>query len=93
MNLSIDFETLTMDEADLLEEATGVGLDAIGKKLQDPDAPKMGILKALAAIAYRRDNGGTAKAAMAAVGKLPITTLADGLEVTSEGNPPEGSGQ
>lgn len=89
MNLSIDFNTLTMDEAEAIEVFTGLGVDAVGQALQDPKAPKMTAMKAIAAIAYHRENGGTLKAAFAAVGKLPISTLVDGVEVTAEEHPTE----
>lgn len=88
MNLSIDFNTLTMDEAGHLEELAGMSLDALGKAFEDPAAPKMKVLKALATIAYLRDNGGTLKAAAKAVGEMPLTTLTESVEVTADDNPP-----
>ena len=93
MTLSIDFETLTLEEAELLEDTLGVGLDAIGSALTDPAAPKMKTMRALAAIAWKRENGGTFKKAMEAAGSIPLTDLTEGLEVSAEEHPTEESAQ
>jgi len=92
MDLSIDFNTLTMDEAETLETVAGMGLEALGKRFSDPDAPKMGAIKALAVIAYRREHGGTVKAAVKAVGESQLTDLTEGVEVTADEHPTLQSG-
>ena len=93
MNLTIDFNTLTMNEAEYIEAAVGLGLDAIAKRLQDENAPKMSVMKALATVAYARDNSVTLKKAAVTVGSLPISNLLEDLDVEQGDHPTPGSEQ
>jgi len=96
MDLKIDFNTLTMDEAETVETVSGMGLTALGAAFNDPEAPKMAAIKALAVVAYRRENGGTVKAAIKHVGEMPLTAVTGGedaaVEVTAGEHPTVESG-
>lgn len=87
MNLSIDFNSLTLDEADAIEEMIGIGIDAIGAAFSDPKAPKVKAMKALAMVAYARQHSVTFKKAAAEVGKIPLSEIADAVEVEAEEHP------
>ena len=84
MNLSIDFDSLTLDEIELLEEISGISIDAIGKRLTGEDAPKAKTMKALAFIAARRDDP---EITLEDIGKIKLTDLTNGLEVAERATP------
>lgn len=84
MNLSIDFDSLTLDEIEILEEMTGVSIDAIGKRLSGEDAPKAKTMKALAYVASRRENPDIT---VEEIGQIKLTDLVAGLEVTADSTP------
>lgn len=88
MNLSLDFDTLTMNEAEFIETATGLSLDRLAAKVADEAAPKVSIMKALAAVAHARDTGKNLRNALKEVGNMPLSALNE-VEVTAEGNPEE----
>ena len=88
MNLSIDFNTLTLDEADHIEHVLGVGIDSIGEAFQDPKAPKVKAMKALATVAYAREHEVSFKVAAAEVGKIPLADIGDAVEVEAADHPP-----
>ena len=88
MDLNIDFNTLTLDEAEAIEEMMGVGIDAIGTAFSDPKAPKVKAMKALATVAYARKENVSFKKAAAEVGKLELSALTEEVEVTAEEHPP-----
>lgn len=90
MNLSIDFDTLTLDEIELLEDMAGVSIDTIGKRLTGDDAPKAKLMKAMAFIAARRDDPDIT---VEEIGKLKLVDLTSGLEVTANATPTNDSGQ
>ena len=84
MNLSIDFDSLTLDEIEILEEVTGVSIDAIGKRLSADEAPKAKTMKALAYISARREDP---EITLEEIGKIKLTDLTSGLEVTASATP------
>jgi hypothetical protein len=84
MNLSIDFDSLTLDEIEILEEVSGLSIDTIGKRLTGDDAPKAKTMKALAFIAARRDDPDVT---LDDIGKIKLTELTSGLEVTAQATP------
>lgn len=84
MNLTIDFDSLTLDEIELLEEMTGVSIDAIGKRLGGDDQPKAKVMKALAFVASRRENPDVT---IEEIGQIKLTDLVAGLEVTADASP------
>lgn len=71
--LSLDFDTLTIDEVEQLEEIAGIGFDGIARALQPGSGKPMAkVLKAVAFIAARRANPDVTLAEVAAT---PISTL------------------
>lgn len=84
MNLSIDFDSLTLDEIELLEDLTGVSIDAIGKRIGGEDQPKAKVMKALAYVAARRDDP---EITLEDIGKIKLTDLVADLEVTADASP------
>lgn len=84
MNLSLDFDSLTLDEIELLEDISGISIDAIGKRLTGDDAPKAKTMKALAFIAARRDDPSVT---LEDIGKIKLTDLTNGLEVAEQATP------
>lgn len=93
MDLTIDFNTLTISEAEFMEDMTGEGLDSLGTKLQAAGAPKMKTLRALAAVAYARENSVPLKKAYDKVGEVEISTLLDGVSVEVGDHPTDESAQ
>ena len=84
MNLHIDFDSLTLNEIETLEEMTGVSIDAIGKRLAGDDQPKAKVMKALAFVASRRENPDVT---VEEIGQIKLTDLVAGLEVTADATP------
>lgn len=84
MNFSIDFDSLTLSEIELLEEISGISIDVIGKRLTAEDAPKAKTMKALAFIAARRDDPSVT---LEDIGKIKLTDLTSGLEVAEKATP------
>lgn len=84
MNLSIDFDSLTLDEIEILEDLAGVSIDTIGNRLTAGDAPKAKIMKGLALIAARRDDPDIT---LEDIGKIKVTDLVAGLEVSADATP------
>ena len=84
MNLSIDFDSLTLDEIELLEDLTGISIDAIGKRIGGEDQPKAKVMKALAFVAARRDDP---EITIEDIGKITLTELVADLEVTADATP------
>ena len=84
MNLSLDFDSLTLDEIELLADISGISIDAIGKRLTGDDAPKAKTMKALAFIAARRDDPSVT---LEDIGKIKLTDLTNGLEVAEQATP------
>ena len=88
MALTIDYETLTLDEAEALEELTNLGMDEMEDIFRKKKGPgKMKLMKGLSAIAYQRAHGGTYKAAAAKVGEIPLTEFAEQIQATSGEHP------
>ena len=84
MNLSLDFDSLTLDEIELLEDISGISIDAIGKRLGGDDQPKAKVMKALAFVASRRENPDVT---IEEIGQIKLTDLVAGLEVTADATP------
>lgn len=74
MNLTLNLDTLTIHEVELLEEISGQGIDSIARTMsaQGEGKPMAKVLKAVAYIAARRDNPAVT---LEEIGNLPISDL------------------
>lgn len=73
MNLSLNFDTLTIDEVDLLEEISGQSIDTIARSFSGGGGKPMAkLLKAIAFVSARRENPDVT---LEEVGALPVAAV------------------
>lgn len=84
VSLQIDFDTFTIEEVEMVEEAAGVAFKNIGAILSG-DGPSAKLLRVLAFISQRRTDP---EATLEGAGKVRLTALFDGKKGDALPPPP-----